>query len=65
MSIQGGKVLGSDNVLGNDDGIILGSTTIGAADRNTIGLDEGTDMSNLDISFDGSIEGKPVGLLFG
>ena len=65
MSIQGGKVLGSDHILGNDDGIILGSTTLGDADRNKIGLDEGTDLCYPDGSFDGSNEGKPVVFLFG
>ena len=65
MSIQGGKVLGSDNILGTDDCIILGSTTLGDADRNTIRIDEGTYLVSLDGSFDGSNEGKPVGLLFG
>ena len=58
-------MIGSDNILGTVDVIIVGSTTIGDADRNTIRIDEGTDMSTLDISIDGSNEGKPVGLLFG
>ena len=37
-------MLGSNNILGTDDGIILGSTTLGATDINTIGIDEGTDL---------------------
>ena len=44
MSIQGGKVLGSDNIPVPDDDIILGSTTLGDADRNTIGLSERTGL---------------------
>ena len=58
-------MLGSDNIIGTDDGIIIRSTTLGEADINTIGIDEGTDMVTLDGSFDGSNEGKSVGLLFG
>ena len=58
-------MLGSDNIMRTVDGIILGFTTIGAADINTIGIDEGTDMVTLDGSIDGSNEGKSVGLLFG
>ena len=58
-------MLGYDNILGTDDGIIIGSTTLGDTDRNTIGVGEGTDMGSPDGSFDGSNEGKPVGLLLG
>ena len=39
-------MLGSDNILGTDDGIILGNTTLGAADRSIIGISEGTDMGS-------------------
>ena len=51
-------------ILGCTDGEVLGST-LGSADRNTIGIDEGTDMDSIDGSFDGSNEVKLVGLLFG
>ena len=64
MSIQGGIVLDSDNIIGTDHGIIIRTTTDWAADRNTIGIDEETDLGSTDGSFDGSNEGKPVGLLF-
>ena len=47
-------MLGSDNTLGTDDGIMIGSNTLGAADRSTIGVDEGTVMGSPDGSFDGS-----------
>ena len=40
MSIQGGKVLDFDNIIGTDDCIIIGSTTLGDADRNTIRIYE-------------------------
>ena len=59
-------------MLGYGDGIILGSndgeilvSTLGAADRNKIGIDEGTFMGSPYGSFDCSNEVKPVGLLFG
>ena len=48
MSIQGGKVLDFDNIIGTDDCIIIGSTTLGDADRNTIGIVEGTDLCSPD-----------------
>ena len=38
MSIQGGIVLDSDNIIGTDHGIIIRTTTIGAADRTHYGL---------------------------
>ena len=56
---------GSDNILGTDDGIIIGSTTLVAAYRNKIGTDEVTDTVTIYGSFYGSNEGKLVGLLFG
>ena len=57
-------MIGSDNIIGTDDAIIIISTTLVDADRNTIGIDEETDLGSTDGSFDGSNEGKPVGLLF-
>ena len=59
-------------MLGCGDGIILvsndceplGSTTLGAADRNTIWIVGENDLGYPDGSFDGLNEGKPVGLLF-
>ena len=58
-------MIGSDNLLETYDGIILGSTTIGAAYRNKSWISEVTDLISLDGSFDGSNESKTVGLLFG
>ena len=52
------------NILGYNDDEILGSK-LGAADRNTIRLDEGNDLGSPIVSFDGSNEVKPFGLLFG
>ena len=71
MGIQLGKPVGLVLVCG--DGIILGSTdyeplcftTLGAADRKTIWIVGGNDLVNPYSSFDGSNEGKPVGLLLG
>ena len=51
-------------ILSCTDGELLVST-LGDVDRNTIGLDKGTDLGSPDGSFDGSNELKPVGLLFG
>ena len=56
-------MLGSDNILGTDDGIILGYTTIGAADRNIIGISEGTNMGSPDGS--GLLDGKDLGWFVG
>ena len=57
-------------MLGYGDGIILGCTdgellgsTLGYVDRNTIGIDEGTDLVSPDGSFDGSNEGKTCGFV--
>ena len=47
-------MLGYDNILGTDDGIIIRSTTLGDTDINTVGVDEGTVMGSPDGSFDGS-----------
>ena len=47
-------MVGYDNILGTDDGIIIGSTALGAADRNTIIFYERTDLGSPDICFDGS-----------
>ena len=58
-------MLGSYNIIGTDDGIIIRSTTLGDTDINTIGIDEGTDLGSPDGFLDGSNEGKSVGLLFG
>ena len=58
-------MLGSYNIIGTDDGIIIRSTTLGDTNINTIGIDEGTDLGSPDSSFDGSNEGKPVVFLFG
>ena len=51
-------------ILGCTDGELFVST-LGSADRNTIGLDEGTDLGSSYVFFDGSNKVKPVGLLFG
>ena len=59
MSIQCGKVLGYDNILGTYDDIILGYTTLGAADRNTIGIDEGINVCSPYGS--GMLDGKEFG----
>ena len=56
-------MIGSDNVLGTYDGIILGSTTLGATDRNTIGIYEGTDMGSPYGS--GLLDGKDLGCFVG
>ena len=63
MSIQCGKVLGYDNILGTYDDIILGYTTLGAADRNTIGIDGGTDLC-YPYGF-GLLDGKELGWFVG
>ena len=55
-------MLGSNNILGTDDGIILGSTKIGAADINTIGISEGTDLGSPDGS--GQLYGKELECFF-
>ena len=47
-------MLGSDNILGTDDCIMIVSTTLGDADRITIGVDEGIVMGSPYGSFDGS-----------
>ena len=56
-------MIGSDNRIGPDDGIILGSTKIGAADINTIGISEGTDLGSPDGS--GLFDGKELGWFVG
>ena len=56
---------GDDIIFGSTDGEPLGSTTLGAADRNIKVIVGGTDMGYPDGSFDGSNEDKPVGMLFG
>ena len=48
-------------IIGSTDGELLGSK-LGYVDRNTIGIDEETDLGSPDDSFDGSNEGKTVGL---
>ena len=47
-----------------NDGELL-SSTLGAADGITLGLDEGTELGSPDCSFDNSNEGKPEGSLLG
>ena len=47
-------MIGYDNIIGTDDGIIIRSTTLGEADINTIGIYEGTVMGSPDGSVDGS-----------
>ena len=56
---------GDGTILGSNDGELLGYITLGYADRNTIWIVGGNDLGSPDGSFDGSNEGKPVGLLFG
>ena len=56
---------GDGIILGSTDGEPLGSTTLGAADRNTIEIVEGTDLGYPNGPFDGSNEGKPVDSLVG
>ena len=56
---------GDGIILGSNDGEPLGSTTLGAADRNTIWIVGGNNLGYPDGSFDGSNEGKHLGLLFG
>ena len=52
-------MLGSDDILGNYDGIILEYDTLGAADRNTIGIDEGINVCSPYGS--GMLDGKEFG----
>ena len=56
---------GDDIIFGSTDGEPLGSTILGYADRNTKVIVGGNDLGYPDGSFDGSNEGKPVGVLFG
>ena len=56
-------MLGYDHILGTDDGIILGYTILGAADRNKIGISEGTDLGSPDGS--GLFDGKELGWFVG
>ena len=39
-------MIGYDNIIGTDDGIIIRSTTLGDTDRYTVGIDEGTVMGS-------------------
>ena len=58
-----GKVLGSDEgiKMGSTDGKAFG-TILGNVDRITLGINIGTDLGFLDVSFDCSNEGKLEGL---
>ena len=47
-----------------DEGIILGSA-LGEVLGSTLGAADGTDLHYSDVSFDGSNDGKPVGVLLG
>ena len=67
-------MIGSDNILGTNDGNIIGSnddeelgTTLGAGDRNTSELVGGNDMDYPIGSFDDSVlfDGKEIGWFFG